>query len=245
MTQQLAVFNFHGSQIRTIEQDGDLWFIGKDVAEVLGYENPAEAVRDHCKTVEILKTSKTLPLDIPPRGLQIIPERDVYRLVMRSKLPSAERFEEWVTGEVLPSIRKTGGYSMQPQELIARAVIEAQRMIDNQAAQIAELAPKAAIADRIQVAGGRLCIREAAKALKVQERKLVLWLLEHKWLYRDMKGKLRGYSDKTPRYIEHKITPIPTDDDAEKVSLQAMITPEGITRLAGIFNVEIEMQEAA
>jgi len=243
MAQQIAVFNFHGSQIRTIEHDGGLWFIGKDVAEVLGYTNTRKAVADHCKAAIPAGSNGSLPL-LDPQTI-IIPERDVYRLVMRSKLPSAEKFEEWVTGEVLPSIRKTGSYSMQPQELIARAVIEAQKLIDHQAAKIAELAPRAAIADRIQVAGGRLCIREAAKALKVQERKLVLWLLEHKWLYRDMKGKLRGYSDKTPRYIEHKITPIPTDDDAEKVSLQAMITPEGITRLAGIFNVEIEMQEAA
>lgn len=112
--------------------------------------------------------------------------------------------------------------------------------------KVDELAPRAAIADRITVAEGRLCIREAAKALKMAERKLVLWLLENKWLYRDQKGRLRGYADKTPRYIEHKITPIPTDEDADKVSLQAMITPAGLTRLADIFNVEAEVyQEAA
>lgn len=111
--------------------------------------------------------------------------------------------------------------------------------------KVDELSPRAAVADRLTVAEGRLCIREAAKALKMAERKLVLWLLEHKWLYRDMKGKLRGYADKTPRYIEHKITPIPTCEDAEKVSLQAMITPAGLTRLADIFNVEAELDEAA
>lgn len=111
--------------------------------------------------------------------------------------------------------------------------------------KVDELSPRAAVADRLAVAEGRLCIREAAKALKMAERKLILWLLEHKWLYRDMKGKLRGYADKTPRYIEHKITPIPTDEDAEKVSLQAMITPAGLTRLADIFNVEAELDEAA
>lgn len=111
--------------------------------------------------------------------------------------------------------------------------------------KVDELKPRAAVADRITVAEGRLCIREAAKALKMPERKLVFWLLENKWLYRDQKGRLRGYADKTPRYIEHKITPIPTDEDADKVSLQAMITPAGLTRLADIFNVEAELQEAA
>lgn len=107
--------------------------------------------------------------------------------------------------------------------------------------KIDHLTPKADIADRLTGADGWLCIREAAKALKMQERKLVIWLLEHKWLYRDMKGKLRGYSDKTPRYIDHKVTPIPTAEDSDKVSLQAMITPAGLTRLADIFNVEAEV----
>lgn len=107
--------------------------------------------------------------------------------------------------------------------------------------KVDELKPRAAIADRLDVAEGRLCIRDAAKALKLQQNKLVNWLLINKWLYRDMKGKLRGYADKTPKYIEHKITPIPTDDDAEKVSLQPMVTPSGLTRLADIFNVELEV----
>lgn len=107
--------------------------------------------------------------------------------------------------------------------------------------KVDELKPRAAIADRLDVAEGRLCIRDAAKALKLQQNKLVNWLLINKWSYRDMKGKLRGYADKTPKYIEHKITPIPTDDDAEKVSLQAMVTPSGLTRLADIFNVELEV----
>lgn len=109
--------------------------------------------------------------------------------------------------------------------------------------KVGALAPRAAIADRLDVAEGRLCIRDAAKALKLPQNKLVNWLLINKWLYRDMKGKLRGYADKTPKYIEHKITPIPTDEDAEKVSLQAMITPAGLTRLADIFNVEVEAVE--
>lgn len=107
--------------------------------------------------------------------------------------------------------------------------------------QVDELKPRAAVADRLDVAEGRLTIRDAAKALKMQQTKFVNWLLVNKWLYRDGKGKLRGYAEKTPRYIEHKITPIPTEDDADKVSMQAMITPAGLTRLADIFNVEAEL----
>lgn len=107
--------------------------------------------------------------------------------------------------------------------------------------KVDELKPRAAVADRLDVAEGRLTIRDAAKALKMQQTKFVNWLLVNKWLYRDGKGKLRGYAEKTPRYIEHKITPIPTEDDADKVSMQAMITPAGLTRLADIFNVEAEL----
>ncbi len=100
--------------------DGSLWFIGKEVAEKLGYGNPHEAIRTHCKGVSEIRT--------PSKGgmqkVKIIPERDVYRLVMRSKLPTAEKFEEFVVSEVLPSIRKTGSYEQvaapvapQPAEL--------------------------------------------------------------------------------------------------------------------------------
>lgn len=112
--------------------------------------------------------------------------------------------------------------------------------------KVDELKPRAAVADRLTGSDGLLSIRDAAKSLKMKERAFVVWLLENKWLYRDMKGRLRGYSDKTPKYVDHKVTPIPTIDDADKVSLQAMITPAGLTRLADIFNVEAEVyQEAA
>ena len=104
-------FDFGSHAVRVItDDDGNPMFVAKDIADVLGYKNPSEAVADHCKYVKILKTSNTLPW-VPPRGYQIIPESDVYRLIMRSHLESAERFQDWVTEEVLPSIRKTGSYN--------------------------------------------------------------------------------------------------------------------------------------
>ena len=94
-------------KVRIVMQDEQPWFVAKDVAEILGYKNSSEAVRDNCKYVEILKSSSELLLDIPARGLQVIPESDLYRLIMRSQLESAEKFQDWVVEEVLPSIRKT------------------------------------------------------------------------------------------------------------------------------------------
>jgi anti-repressor protein len=119
---------------------------------------------------------------------------------------------------------------------IPQTLPEALRLAADLAEQNATLAPKAAIADRIAVADGCLSIREAAKALKVPEKKLVHWLLINGWMYRDQKGRLRGYAGKTPRYLNHKITPIPTDEDLERVAVQVLITAEGLVRLAEIFN---------
>lgn len=119
MNHQLAIFNYEGLTVRTIEKDGEPWFVAADVAEVLGYVDKADAIRQHCKNVN--KITQQGDSRRPPTNILIIPERDVYRLIMRSKLPAAERFEEWVVGEVLPSIRKTGQYSMQPELQIAHA----------------------------------------------------------------------------------------------------------------------------
>lgn len=108
----LTVFNNAAfGDLRTIERDGEIWFIASDVARALGYRNISDALSKHCRYVA--------KCDIPhPQGkgtleMNIIPEGDLYRLIIRSKLPAAEQFERWVFDEVLPSIRKTGKYSVQ------------------------------------------------------------------------------------------------------------------------------------
>ena len=98
--------------------DGSLWFIGKEVAEKLGYKDTDQAIRTHCKG----STSYPVNLTGQLRNTKIIPERDVYRLVMRSKLPDAEKFEEFVVSEVLPSIRKTGSYGQVAASAAPQAV---------------------------------------------------------------------------------------------------------------------------
>lgn len=101
-------FSFHGLLVRVINDgSGEPLFIAKDVAEALGYANTSKAINAHCKAVSTCHTE----MGGQVRAVQIIPERDLYRLVMKSKLPAAEQFEEWVVGQVLPSIRKTGQYS--------------------------------------------------------------------------------------------------------------------------------------
>ncbi len=105
-----------GSLTTIINENNEVFFIGKEVAEKLGYSDTAYAIKTHCKGVE----ETSLPTNGGNQIMKIIPERDLYRLIMRSKKPEAELFEEWVTGEVLPSIRKTGSYDISiPKTYIA------------------------------------------------------------------------------------------------------------------------------
>ena len=95
-------------QVRVVAgEDGAPWFIAKDVAEVLGYKDPDQAIRKHCKSTKSYPVESTGQV----RYLKIIPESDVYRLIMRSKLPQAEAFQDWVTTDILPTIRKHGAYA--------------------------------------------------------------------------------------------------------------------------------------
>ena len=103
----LQIFNSEEfGEIRTIEIDGKPYFVGADVAKALGYSNPRKAILDHCKGV----TKRDTPTSSGVQSMSYINEGDLYRLIMKSKLPSAEKFESWVMDEVLPAIRKTGSY---------------------------------------------------------------------------------------------------------------------------------------
>ena len=111
MNNELQVFdNPEFGTVRVIMQDGEPWFVAKDVATILGYADPSRAVVQHCKKSNKISQigDSTESGNKPPVNLSIIPDSDVFRLIMRSNLPSAERFQDWVCEEVLPSIRKTG-----------------------------------------------------------------------------------------------------------------------------------------
>lgn len=108
---ELRIFNNADfGDVRTVEKDGNIWFVGKDVAEALGYERPTKAVQDHIdeedKDVVPIQDSIGRKQNTP-----IINESGLYSLVLSSKLPSAKAFKRWITSEVIPSIRKTGSYN--------------------------------------------------------------------------------------------------------------------------------------
>jgi len=165
---------FEGHSIRIVtDEQGEPWFVAADVASALGYTDTDQAI------------------------LSAIPERDVYRLIMRSKLESAERFEEWVVGEVLPSIRKNGGYIVgqeqdTPELIMAKALMVAQSVIERKTVelqraqeQIAIQAPKADFADRVAGADKGVLLGNFAKAAGIGPKKIFTILREMQIL---MKG---------------------------------------------------------
>ena len=104
---EITIFeNAEFGKIRTTIIDGKPWFVATDIAAALGYERPNDAIHQHCKKVNKINYG------VLPQGINAIPESDLYRLIMRSKLESAEKFQDWVVEEVLPAIRKTGSYIM-------------------------------------------------------------------------------------------------------------------------------------
>lgn len=128
----LTPFNFNGHVLSTVSIDSEPYFIGKDVCEILEYKSSKDAIRVHCKGA----IKHRILTNGGHQEVFIIPERDLYRLVMRSKLPEAEKFEEWVVGEVLPQIRKTGSYNkpaFDPSSLsrldILRMAIESEEKV--------------------------------------------------------------------------------------------------------------------
>ena len=118
----LMVFkNDDFGRLRTVYRNGEYWFVAKDVCLALGYKDTINAIKSHCKrVVKYHPLIKSIPSN---QYFNIIPESDLYRLILRSKLPSAERFQDWVTSEVLPSIRKTGKYEITDNKAVKEEYI--------------------------------------------------------------------------------------------------------------------------
>lgn len=140
MENNIQVFNNEEfGEVRVIEENGKPFFCGNDVAKALGYSNAPDAMRRHCRAI----VKRDTPISGKMQEINYIPEGDVYRLITHSKLPTAEKFESWVFDTVLPSIRQTGGYiqgeeSMSDDDLIARALVMAQKKIELREQQLKE-----------------------------------------------------------------------------------------------------------
>ena len=127
---QLSTFNFHNSPVRTItDPKGEIWFCGTDVCNILGYQNSRKALQDHCKEAGV--TKRYTPTTSGNQEITFINEPNLYRLIIKSRKPEAERFEAWVFEEVLPQIRKTGSYSQNTHEIRPLEITLKVQMLDN------------------------------------------------------------------------------------------------------------------
>lgn len=224
--------------VRTLDDDGMILFCASDIATALGYARPKDAVAAHCKGAVKRRTLT----NGGEQEMSFIPESDLYRLVFGSKLPTAEKFTDWVTSEVLPSIRKHGAY-MTPETLQA-AILNPDTMIqlcqqlkaeqDKNAALTAAnsqltvdnqiMQPKADYFDELVDRNLLTSFRETAKQLEIKEKVLIQFLLEKKYIYRDKKGKLMPYAEKNNGLFEVKEC---FNEKTQWSGTQTLVTPKG------------------
>lgn len=187
---ELQVFNHpQFGTVRAVEIQGEPWLVGKDVAESLGYTNPQKAIRDHTEPED--RTVNELFTVNGTKGT-LINESGLYSLVFGSKLPEAKKFKHWVTSEVLPSIRRDGGYmhtspDMTDEEIMARAVLLGQKKIEEQTKRIQEMRPKEIFADRVSASESSILVGDLAKLLKqngvdMGQKRLIRWLRDKGYL---------------------------------------------------------------
>ena len=251
----LQVFrNAEFGELTLLEIDNEPWFVGKEVAEKLGYENTKDSLARHVSVEDrrIIQRSENTTLEIPNRGLTIINESGLYSLILGSKLESAKRFKRWVTSEVLPAIRRTGSYSNQPTggKLLAMAVLEAQRLLDAKDKEIARMKPKEIFADSVASSQSTILIGELAKILKANgfetgQKRLFETLRQDGFL---IKRKGSDYNMPTQKAMELglfeiKETVITNPDGSIRVSKTTKVTGKGqiyfVNRYCGGFKEDI------
>jgi anti-repressor protein len=202
MTNSIIQFTFESSEVRSIvDAQGDPWFIASDVAKALGYARPNDAISAHCKKSQRIENIGYGETPYLQNQTLIIPQSDVVRLVARSKLESAERFQDWLFEEVVPSILKTGSYQAQPltraqlarnwADAEERAEYEAKRADHNKAvaiAKTAQLAQTESAISLITASEKSITMTEAAKPLGMKPHAFVAWMIANKWIYQSSGG---------------------------------------------------------
>lgn len=236
----IQIFNYQSNEVRTVEMGGEPWFVLKDVCNILGIskyrDTAARLDADERGSVEVDTLGGT-------QQVIAVNESGLYHVILRSDKPEAAPFRKWVTSEVLPSIRKNGGYiagqeQLTPEELMAKALLVANKTLAERESRICELTaqnsqltvekqimqPKAEYFDELVDRNLLTNFRETAKELGIKPKAFVAWLLDKKFLYRDQKGKLLPREDKNNGLFEVKEA---KNDKTQWSGVQTLITPKG------------------
>ena len=245
MSNNLQTFNFESNEVRTLLINNEPWFVGKDVATVLGYADTKKAIKAHVDEEDkIMGGQNGTPSITDSLGREQFPtyvnESGLYSLIMGSKLPSAKKFKRWVTSEVLPTLRKTGQYNITDSYMIKDPIERAKRWIEEeeerQALRLenAEMKPKALFADAVTASKGDINIGTLAKMLKqngidIGQNRLFAWLRDNGYLI-----KRKGKSENLPKqpYVDSGLfkvidKPIFLKDGSTKTVYTTYVTPKG------------------
>lgn len=246
MNNEIQKFDFKGAALRTLtDEAGEPWFVLKDCMSILDLGNPTETVKMFDKD----EFSTTEVIDSIGRRQQtyIISEPGLYRLVMKSRKPEAKEFQRWVTHEVLPSIRKHGGYMagqerMTPEQMALASMRWLQSKVDEQAKQLKAQEGKVLFANAVETARTSILVGDFAKILKsngidIGPRRLFAWLREHGWL---IKAKGSSWNMPTQKEMdlhlfEVKETTISHSDGHTTINKTPKMTGKGQTYFAKLF----------
>lgn len=239
---ELKIFNSEEfGDVRTVTINGDPWFVGKDVAAALGFTNPRDAISTHVfdedKGVESIDTLGG------KQKMTVINESGLYALVFGSRLKSAQRFKHWVTSEVLPAIRKTGSYQApQGKELLALAVLEAQKTIEEQSKAIERMKPKVIFANAVETSHTSILIGDLAKLLKQNgvetgQKRLFDWMREKGYL---IKRKGSDWNMPTQKAMNMKLfevkeSTVNNPDGSVRINRTTKVTGRGQTYFVNKF----------
>lgn len=224
---QLQVFsNDEFGDISTKQVNGETYFLAKDVARVLGIKDRTTAVRRLSENQRLIRTVCAAGQN---RDVLFVNESGLYKLVFTSRKPEAEKFTEWVTSEVLPSIRKTGKYEVKknPALVMAEALIVAQQTIDGQLLKLEEMKPKAEFFDAVANTRDLVDIGEVSKILAIKDlgrNNLYRLLRETGILMKDREPKQQYVNQGYFRIIEQHFT----IKGKNKVNLKTMVTQRGL-----------------
>lgn len=231
MSKLITFENMKFGKLTVIEKDGEFFFIGKEVAEKLGYINPSKAVIVHVeeddKSYAMMAHSQNG--NVSKSKTALINESGIYSLILSSKLPQAKEFKRWVTKDVLPSIRKNGGYirnqeNLSKEEILANAVLLANNLIAEKEKVIEDLEPKAKYFDELVDNNLLTNFRNTAKELHIPQKVFIQFLMDKELIYRDKKNRLLPYAKNNKGYFEIKEW---CRNDNDAVGIQTFVTPKG------------------
>lgn len=236
MDSNLQLFAFEGNEVRTLKFDDEPYFVGKDVANILGYSNTRKALQDHVD-LEDKKDGVTIRDSIGRNQKStVINESGLYSLILSSKMPNAKRFKRWVTSEVLPAIRKHGAYMTDQKAFdvvhnkngLADLLQQAADQLKQKDIQIEEMKPKAMLADAITASETSILVGEMAKILKKNgvntgQNRFFKWLRENGYL---IKRKGTDYNMPTQKSMNLKLFEIKERTIVDGNSTRIVKTPK-------------------